>query len=221
MPKLKACIFDLDGVIVDTAKYHYAAWRRIANELDFDFTEHENEQLKGVSRVDSLKKILSWGNVEKSEEDQAVLRERKNDWYKESIRNMTPKEILPGVADFLAQLVKNDIKLAIGSASKNTGPVLEGIGLIKMFEVIVDGNSVTKGKPNPEVFLKGCEGLKVGPEESIVFEDAFAGVEAAKAGGMIAVGVGSTKNLPNADVVIPNFQYFDFQDLQYIYKLFR
>lgn len=221
MSKLKACIFDLDGVIVDTAKYHYAAWRRIANELDFDFTELQNEELKGVSRVDSLKKILSWGKVEKSEADQVILRERKNDWYKESISNMSPKEILPGVADLLAELLANDIKLGIGSASKNSHPVLEGIGLKKMFTVIVDGNNIVKGKPNPEVFLRGCEDLKVSPKETIVFEDAFAGIQAAQAGGMLAIGIGQVKNLPNADMVIPNFKNFNFADLQYVYNLFR
>jgi len=219
--KLKAIIFDLDGVIVDTARYHFSAWQRLAHEMGIDFTEVENEQLKGVSRVDSLKKILKWGRIEKTEDEQVILCERKNDWYKESIADMQPSELLPGVADFLASCLADNLKIGIGSASKNTPTVLKAVGIYDMFGAIIDGNSVINGKPHPEVFLKGCNQLGVEPAETIVFEDAFAGVTAAKSGGMLAVGVGTAKNLPHADIIIDGFKDFQLSKLKQAYQLFK
>jgi len=219
--KLKAIIFDLDGVIVDTARYHFSAWQRLAHEMGIDFTEVENEQLKGVSRVDSLKKILKWGRIEKTEDEQVILCERKNDWYKESIADMNPSELLPGVADFLASCLADNLKIGIGSASKNTPTVLKAVGIYDMFGAIIDGNSVINGKPHPEVFLKGCNQLGVEPAETIVFEDAFAGVTAAKSGGMLAVGVGTAKNLPHADIIIDGFKDFQLSKLKQAYQLFK
>jgi len=219
--KLKAIIFDLDGVIVDTARYHFSAWQRLAHEMGIDFTEVENEQLKGVSRVDSLKKILKWGRIEKTEDEQVILCERKNDWYKESIADMQPSELLPGVADFLASCLADNLKIGIGSASKNTPTVLKAVGIYDMFGAIIDGNSVINGKPHPEVFLKGCNQLGVEPAKTIVFEDAFAGVTAAKSGGMLAVGVGTAKNLPHADIIIDGFKDFQLSKLKQAYQLFK
>jgi len=219
--KLKAIIFDLDGVIVDTARYHFSAWQRLAHEMGIDFTEVENEQLKGVSRVDSLKKILKWGRIEKTEDEQVILCERKNDWYKESIADMNPSELLPGVADFLTSCLADNLKIGIGSASKNTPTVLKAVGIYDMFGAIIDGNSVINGKPHPEVFLKGCNQLGVEPAETIVFEDAFAGVTAAKSGGMLAVGVGTAKNLPHADIIIDGFKDFQLSKLKQAYQLFK
>ena len=171
MNKIEACIFDLDGVICDTAKYHFKAWQRLANSLGFDFTEAENEQLKGVSRVESLNLILKWGGKDIHDaEEKAILAAQKNDWYLEYIQHMTPKETLGGVEKFLKDLQKRGIKIALGSASKNARMILDRIGLTHYFEAIIDGNSTSKSKPHPEVFLLGAEQLGVLPKNTIVFE---------------------------------------------------
>lgn len=202
MTDIKACIFDLDGVIVDTAVYHYKAWKRLANELGFDFTEEQNEQLKGVSRVRSLQLILGWGGVTKTEAEQEELATRKNTWYVEMINQMTPAEILPGALEFLEACRTAGLKTALGSASKNSMTILNKVGIAHLFDAIVDGNHVSAPKPDPEVFLKGAEALGVSPAECVVFEDAIAGVQAAKNGGMKAVGIGSAQTLAQADLVI-------------------
>lgn len=203
MNNIKACIFDLDGVIVDTAVYHYQAWKRLANEMGFDFTEHQNEQLKGVSRMASLNLILGWGGVKNKTDDELLeLATRKNDWYTEMIGKMTPAEILPGAREFVQSCRDAGLKTAIGSASKNTPTILEKLELMPMFDAIVDGNSVSNPKPDPEVFLKGAEALGVAPAECVVFEDAIAGIEAAKNGGMKAVGIGKADMLTEADLVV-------------------
>jgi beta-phosphoglucomutase len=195
----KGAIFDLDGVIVDTAKYHYLAWRKLANELGFDFTKEQNERLKGVSRVRSLEILLEIGGIEMDAETQAKMCDKKNDWYVESIKSIDSSELLKGAKEFLEELHKKGIKVALGSASKNAVPILEGLGIKDLFDVIIDGNKVSKAKPDPEVFLLGAKELGFDPKDCVVFEDAFAGVEAAKAGGFTAVGIGTKDNLPNAD----------------------
>lgn len=202
MSKIKACIFDLDGVIVDTAVYHYKAWRRLANQLGFDFTEEQNEELKGISRIESLKIILNWGAVSKSDEEMQELATLKNTWYVDMITKMTPEEILPGAKEFLELVRENNYLTALGSASKNSETILNQIGLIHLFDALVDGNKVTKSKPDPAVFLVGAKELNVNPEECVVFEDAIAGVQAAKAGKMKAVGIGKAEVLNEADVVV-------------------
>ena len=205
MEKIKACIFDLDGVIVDTAKYHFAAWRRMANELGFDFTKKENEKLKGVSRIDSLNLILSWGGIELTAEEKAKFAFQKNEWYLEYVSKMDNSEILEGVLPFLNELKSKDIKIALGSASKNAPTIINRVGLEKYFDALIDGNQVEKGKPNPEVFYKGAKAIGVEPRESIVFEDAPKGIEAALAGNFWAVGIGAKEDLGNAHLVIPSF----------------
>lgn len=202
MSKIKACIFDLDGVIVDTATYHYQAWRRLANELGFDFTLEQNEELKGISRIDSLKKILGWGALNKNEDEMQSLAQLKNTWYVEMITKMTPDEILPGAKEFLELVRSKGYLTALGSASKNSELILHRIGLMNLFDALVDGNKVTKSKPDPEVFLIGASELKVKSEECVVFEDAIAGIEAAKAGSMKAVGIGNADVLKEADLVV-------------------
>lgn len=209
----QGCIFDLDGVIVDTAKYHFLAWRRLANTLGFDFDEAQNEKLKGVSRVESLNLILQWGGVEKTGQEKQILMDDKNGWYLEYIDKMTPEEILPGVIDFLTDLKQKNIKIGLGSASKNAGRILERIGLTGFFDTIVDGNQVTASKPDPEVFLKGAENLRLSPGDCIVFEDAEKGIEAAINGGFRAVGVGKKEQLPAAHLVIGGFQNVTFDDI--------
>ena len=152
---VKACIFDLDGVIVDTAKYHYLAWKKLADELGINFTEKDNERLKGVSRKQSLEIILELGNLKLDEKEKERLAEKKNNWYVEYISRMEKSEILPGVEEFVNKLRENNIKIAIASASKNTRTILERLGLEKKFDVIIDGTMIDKAKPNPEIF-EGC-----------------------------------------------------------------
>jgi len=202
MNKIQACIFDLDGVIVDTAVYHYQAWKRLANQLGFDFTEADNEKLKGVSRTRSLELILGWGGVQKTEAERERLASQKNEWYVEMIGKMKPDEILPGAKEFVQDCNDAGIKTALGSASKNAMMILDKIGITSLFDAIIDGNKVSKPKPNPEVFLKGAEELGIPPANCVVFEDAIAGIEAAKAGGMKAVGIGEPETLREADMVI-------------------
>ena len=210
---IKACIFDLDGVIVDTAKYHYLAWKRLANEMGFDFTEEDNEQLKGVSRVRSLEILLELGGVIKTTEEQETLATKKNDWYVEYIVTLKPEEILPGVSKFLDELKEKGIKIALGSASKNAKLILDGLNLTSYFDAIIDGTKVSKAKPDPEVFLKGAQDLGLDPKECVVFEDAQAGVEAAKNGGMPCIGIGTEENLKGADFVMPGFDGVTFESL--------
>jgi len=200
----KVFIFDLDGVIVDTAKYHYLAWRNLANELGFDFTEAQNEQLKGVSRVRSLEVLLDIGKIELSEDKKQKLLTEKNQEYLEYVDNMTADEILPGIKDVLDFLDKNNIKYALGSASKNAPQILKKVGLFERFTAIVDGNDVSKAKPNPEVFLIAAKKLNKSPNECIVIEDASAGVQAANRANMTSVGIGDEKVLSEADYIFAN-----------------
>jgi beta-phosphoglucomutase len=202
MEIIKACIFDLDGVIVDTAVYHYQAWKRLANQLGFDFTEADNEKLKGVSRTRSLELILEWGGVQKTEAEKEELASRKNEWYVQMINQMKPDEILPGAKEFVKACKNAGIKTALGSASKNSMTILDKIGMASLFDAIIDGNKVSKPKPDPEVFLKAAEELDTPPANCVVFEDAIAGIEAAKAGGMKAVGIGEPETLKEADLVL-------------------
>jgi len=211
---LKGCIFDLDGVIVDTAKYHFMAWRRLAKELGFVFTLEDNEALKGVSRMASLEILLRTGGVTVTDKEKEALAARKNGWYVEFISGMTPGEILPGSIRLLKALRKKGILTAIGSASKNAGMILDGIRLREMFDVVVDGNKIHKAKPDPEVFLRGAEEMGLTPASCIVFEDAQAGIEAAIAGGMRSVGVGSPDLLGRADLVIPDLRKITIKQLR-------
>ncbi|MCZ4242652.1 beta-phosphoglucomutase [Pedobacter punctiformis] len=212
--KIKACLFDLDGVLVDTAVYHYKAWKRLANTMGFDFTEEQNEQLKGVSRVESLNKILTWGNVTKTDAEKEELAALKNTWYVDMITKMTPGEVLPGTVDFLTEIKAAGYKTALGSASKNSGIILEKTNLTHFFDEIVDGNMVSKSKPDPEVFLKGAELLGFKASECVVFEDAVAGVEAARNGGMKAIGIGEKSVLTSADVVVSGLDKLTVKDLE-------
>lgn len=214
MAIIKACIFDLDGVIVDTAVYHYKAWKRLANELGFDITEHQNENLKGVSRTRSLELILQWGGITKTEAEQEELAARKNTWYVEMINKMTPDEILPGAKEFLQACIDAGLKTALGSASKNSATILEKVGITHFFNAVIDGNKVSKPKPDPEVFLKGAEELEIPAENCVVFEDAIAGIQAAHNGGMKAVGIGSPLVLTQADLVVSGLDKMTLEKLK-------
>jgi len=210
----KGFIFDLDGVIVDTAKYHFLAWQKLAKSIGVDFTETQNEQLKGVSRVKSLEKILNWGQKTISKDEFESLMISKNDDYLGHINDMDATEILPDVPKILNYLIENKQGVALGSASKNAGPILEKVNLLSKFDVIVDGNSVTKGKPDPEVFLTGAKLLKIEAKNCIVFEDAVAGVKAANAANMISIGIGDKETLHEADYVFSDFTEISIEFIQ-------
>ncbi|MEJ2904436.1 beta-phosphoglucomutase [Pedobacter panaciterrae] len=196
-----ACIFDLDGVLVDTAVYHYKAWKQLANSLGFDFTQLQNEQLKGVNRMRSLEMILDWGGMQKSAEEKEELASLKNSWYVAMINKMTTDEVLPGSLTLLTELKSSGIKIALGSASKNSSIILQRTNLAHFFDAIVDGNSVTTSKPDPEVFLKAAEMLNTEPENCVVFEDAQAGVMAALAGNMKVIGIGDEEHLKETHLI--------------------
>lgn len=202
---IKACLFDLDGVIVDTAKYHYIAWKELADDLGFEFTEEQNEGLKGVSRMDSLDILLEIGGITLSEAEKQVLAKEKNDRYRGLIEKMTTDEILPGVKEFLLDLRKNDIKIGLGSSSRNARTILDLISLTTLFDTIIDGTNISNAKPHPEVFLSGAETLGLGPQYCVVFEDAEAGIEAAINAKMRTVGVGPSATLNKADLNILTF----------------
>ena len=204
----KACIFDLDGVIVDTVEAHFTAWKTIAEELDINFTEKENELLKGVSRVESMQIILDLGGVSLPDKEREQLIERKNELYVSIISSMTREDILPGVLDSLALLKEQNIACAIGSSSKNASRILDAIDLSKEFDTIVDGNHLKNSKPDPEVFLLAAEKLGLDPHECTVIEDASSGVEAAKRGGMHCIAIGDEEVLKEADVIIPSMKEF-------------
>lgn len=201
----KGFIFDLDGVIVDTAKYHFLAWKKLANSLGIDFTKEENEQLKGVSRVRSLQKILTWGNKSLSSDEFTDLMAKKNADYLGYIDKMDASEVLPDVHRVLGYLKQKHQPIALGSASKNAKPILQKVNLLSNFDAIVDGNDVSRAKPDPEVFVTAANLLKIEPKECIVFEDSVAGVEAANVAGMVSIGIGSESVLGHADHVFQDF----------------
>jgi beta-phosphoglucomutase len=209
----KAFIFDLDGVIVDTAKYHFLAWQKIASDLGIEFTPEHNEELKGVSRVRSLDIILKLGNIQASEENKNKWLAQKNEDYLVYIEHMDESEILPGVVTILEYIKEKKQLIALGSASKNARPILEKVNILHLFDAIVDGNDVTNAKPDPEVFERAAKLLNVSNENSIVFEDSVAGVQAANIANMTSVGIGDEKILHEAKY---NFKDFTFMDTSFI-----
>jgi beta-phosphoglucomutase len=211
--KATACIFDLDGVIVDTRKYHYKAWKRLATAMTIDFTEAENERLKGVSRMDSLNLILGWGNLEADEPTKDELARRKNEWFLEYLQEMTPKEILKGVVPLLRDIRKAGVKIALASPSKNAIFMLDKIQLLPYFDAIVDGNNLLQNKPDPALFLKAAHALGVSPKTCMVFENTVTGIEAGVSAGMRTVGVGDAKILREADLVLPDFEYITYNEI--------
>lgn len=198
-------LFDLDGVIVDTAKYHYLAWKDLAEELSIPFTLQDNELLKGVSRMRSFEIILGLGNRTMCEEEKIAYCTKKNDVYLSYIERLTKDDVLPGARDFLLAAKAAGIGIALGSASKNAPLILDKLELTSLFDAIMDGTKVSAAKPDPEVFVKGAQALEIPCNHCIVFEDAVAGIEAAHAGGMKAVGVGRKEDLPAADTWISSF----------------
>jgi len=199
-------IFDLDGVIVETAQFHFKAWKKLADTLDIPFDESDNEALKGVSRSQSLQNILDLDDREISEEKFQQLMDQKNGWYQDYIAQLTPDDILNGIPEFLESLQAQDANLVIGSSSKNAQFIMDYLQLTDTFDAIIDGTKVKNTKPDPEVFLNGAKAVGADPSDCIVFEDAESGVEAALAADMLCVGVGSEEILGDADLVIQSFE---------------
>ncbi len=211
---IQGLIFDLDGVIVDTARYHYLAWKKLADELDFHFSESQNEALKGVSRMHALEILLQIGGVQASEEKKLDWAERKNVWYRQYLKTLTPNDILPGVLEFLREAKERRYKTALGSASKNARTILDQLEIIDYFDFIADGTMTQKAKPDPEVFLLAAEGILCPPKDCLVFEDALAGVQAARNAGMKVVGICNPSVLEKADMIFPGFKNLHLADLE-------
>lgn len=207
---VRGFIFDLDGVITDTAEFHYLAWQRLADEEGLPFTRQDNEALRGVSRRESLNRLLKGKQID--EDTAQVYMERKNRYYREYLQQMTPADLLPGVDTFLQDARAVGIKLGIGSASKNARDALEKLEILPYFEAVGDGYSVVNTKPAPDLFLWTAGRLDVPPYEAVVFEDAEAGIDAALAGGFWTVGVGSS-NVRHAHMVVPGLASLTVNDL--------
>lgn len=210
---IRAAIFDLDGVIIDTAHYHYIAWKRLASEFNINLTREHNELLKGVSRIRSLEIILELGNIHLSDEEKEKYATKKNAWFVEYIESIRPEEIFPGVRELIQAIRDKGIKVALASSSKNAPRVIEILKISELFDTMVDGTMITHTKPHPEIFLLAAERLGVLPSDCVVFEDAEAGVEAALAAGMKCVGVGSAAQLGKANKVIPKTGDFSVNEL--------
>lgn len=199
---MKAFIFDLDGVLVSTDKYHYQAWKKMADDEDIYFDEKINDRLRGVSRMASLGIVLERAGRQYTEEEKVALANKKNDLYKDLLKNLTPADRLAGVTETLEKLRAEGFLLAVGSSSKNTPTILDKIGYGGYFDAVSDGNNITKSKPDPEVFVKAAEMLKLPAEECFVVEDAKAGIDAAKAGGFVSVGIGDAAHYDKTDYKI-------------------
>lgn len=199
---MKAFIFDLDGVLVSTDKYHYQAWKKMADDEGIYFDEKINDRLRGVSRMASLGIVLERAGRQYTEEEKVALANKKNDLYRDLLKNLTPADRLAGVTETLEKLRAEGFLLAVGSSSKNTPTILDKIGYGGYFDAVSDGNNITKSKPDPEVFVKAAEMLKLPAEECFVVEDAKAGIDAAKAGGFVSVGIGDAAHYDKTDYKI-------------------
>ncbi len=208
--KTKACIFDLDGVVVDTAKYHYLAWKKLAKKLGFDFNESDNESLKGISRMQSLEILLEIGGISIVQAQKEEYAEEKNNWYKEFLAGITHEDMIAGAEEFLTEVKARKIPTALASASKNANMVLEKLNISKYFDAVVDVSKIKRIKPDPELFLTAANMVGVESQYCCVFEDAQAGIDGALAAGMKVIGIGDPSVLKGADIVIPDFTNFKF-----------
>ncbi|MFD2044218.1 beta-phosphoglucomutase [Ornithinibacillus salinisoli] len=210
----KLFIFDLDGVITDTAEYHYLAWKKLAEELDVSFDRQFNEQLKGISRMESLELILAKNrSLSLSDHEKEKLANDKNEYYKQLIESINGENTLPGIEKLIKEIKENNIKIALGSASKNANMVLDKLGLTEYFDYIVDAAKVKKGKPDPETFTTAADAFSIHYSDCIGIEDAVAGVEAINKASMFSVGVGSTEHLAEADYVVNDTSGLQFEEL--------
>jgi len=213
LSRFKAFLFDLDGVICDTAKYHYLAWKRLADMLGIPFDEKANEAFKGVSRMRCMELLLEFGNRTADDEEKVRLADMKNEWYVEYLHDLDRSELLPGALEVLEECRRRGIKTAICSASKNAPLILSRLEITDYFNAVIYGNKVTKAKPDPEVFLLGAKELGVEPAECVIFEDSLAGVQAGISENIFVVGIGKPENLPGADIVVENLSYLDVDSL--------
>ncbi|WP_195961377.1 beta-phosphoglucomutase [Enterococcus casseliflavus] len=211
----KGFVFDLDGVITDTAKYHYIAWKELASEIGIEIDLKFNEQLKGISRMDSLERILTLGNKNDAytEVEKEALATKKNTHYVQLLQSLTPDDLLPGVKTFLDEAKAKNIPCAIASASKNAPFILDKLGVMQDFDMIVDPATLKKGKPDPEIFIQAALALGIEPSEAVGFEDAQAGIDGIKAAGMYAVGVYSGEELHGADVIVEKLTDLNIDEL--------
>ncbi|PLR86841.1 beta-phosphoglucomutase [Bacillus canaveralius] len=218
---LEAVIFDLDGVITDTAEYHYLAWKALADQLGIPFSRQFNEELKGISRMDSLEKILTHGGKQArfSSEEKDQLAAKKNEHYLNLINRITPADLLPGIWKFVADINAAGVKLGIASASKNAMTVLEALGIREQFDIIVDARTICHGKPDPEIFITAAKLLEAEPSACIGIEDATAGVEAIKAAGMFAIAIGPKEQFEKADLVYNDTSELSFTEVAKRYRL--
>jgi beta-phosphoglucomutase len=210
---IKACIFDLDGVIVDTAHYHFLAWKRLANELGVKFTEADNERLKGVSRMRSMEIIMELGGISLSPHEKEMMANKKNTWFVDYVERMVPEEIFPGVKTLISGLRAKGIKVGLASSSKNAKTVIQLLRIQNDFDAVVDGTMITHSKPDPEIFLLAAKKLGVDPKDCLVFEDAEAGVEAALSAGMQCVGIGIHDQLHKANKILKKTGEFQVEML--------
>jgi beta-phosphoglucomutase len=208
---IKGFIFDLDGVLTDTAEYHYRGWKRLADEIGISFTREANEALRGIARRESLMLILK--DHKFTENEIAELMDRKNRYYLEFIREITPRDLLPGARELLEEIRAAGLKAAVGSASKNASEVIERLGIASLLDVIADGHSVTLQKPAPDLFLYATAQLRLNPSECVVVEDAAAGIEAAHSGGFLSVGLGPHERVAKADLILPGLNGVRLRDL--------
>jgi len=216
--KIEGLLFDMDGVICDSAKYHYLGWRKLANNLGFDFSNAQNEELKGLSRRSSINALLKIGNLSFSEEKIEEFMALKNQWYLELIQNMNEEDLLPGALEFIRDAKNKGYKVALGSSSKNAAAILKYLNIEDLFDAIVDGTHLTHSKPHPEVFLLGAQKLNINPENSIVFEDATSGVEAALNGNFKCVGIGNSQTLKQAHLVVKNLGEITINQLEQFFE---
>ena len=212
MARIGAVIFDLDGVLTDTAELHYQAWKRLADEEGIPFSRELNERMRGLSRRDSLLVLLNGREV--SEEQIHELMERKNAYYRELLKGLTPAHILPGILPLLQALQERGIRIAVASASRNARTVVERLGLEAWIDVIVDGNMVERPKPAPDLFLEAARRLGIPPSECVVVEDAAAGIAAARAAGMRCIGIGPPERVGAADIVLSDFSNISWSELE-------
>jgi beta-phosphoglucomutase len=208
---IKGFIFDLDGVLTDTAEHHYKGWKRLADELGVSFTREDNEELRGIPRRESLMLILKEHQF--TEPEILEMMDRKNRYYLEFIREVTPRDLLPGARELLEEIRAAGLKSAVGSASKNAAEVIERLGIENLFDVIADGHSVKLQKPAPDLFLYAAGQLELNPSECVVVEDAAAGIEAARSGGFLSIGLGPRERVARADLVLPDLDGVHLQDL--------
>lgn len=214
--ELKAVIFDLDGVIADTARFHYQAWKKLASEIGINLTYEFNENLKGVGRMESLDLILTLTEKNYSNEEKIELANKKNRYYLEFVNRMTPSDLLPGVVKCFEVLKDNNIKIVLASASKNSLDVIKRLVIKNYFDYVVSSKDILNSKPNPEIFIKAAKGIKVATKNCVGVEDSIAGILAINACNMFSVGIGNKKNLYSADICIKDLEEFDIEEIRLI-----